>query len=53
MTTLVNSLGEMCLVRFGFFHGGRSEGFGLFLLILVLAVVVFWVLARSGNRNAA
>ena len=49
MTPLVNSAAEM-LVRFGFSHG-RSEGFGAFLVGMVLFAVVIWVLTRSSSRN--
>ncbi len=53
MMTLANTLAALTFVRFGIFHGGRGEGFGALLVVLVLVAVVFWVLMRSGNRDTA
>jgi hypothetical protein len=53
MMTLLNTLAALTFERFVFFHGGRGEGFGALLVVLVLVAVVFWVLMRSGNRETA
>jgi hypothetical protein len=53
MTSIANTLAALTVVRFGFFNGGRGEGFGALLVVLVLVAVVFWVLMRSGNRDTA
>ena len=52
MTTPADLLANLSLVRFGFFHAQRGEGFGALLLVLVLFAVVVWVLLRS-VRDAA
>jgi hypothetical protein len=52
MTAMATRLAALSLLRFGGFHGGRDAGFGVFLVAVVLAGVVVWVMAR-GSRNAA
>ncbi|MGO9436696.1 MAG: hypothetical protein ACLPH3_02380 [Terracidiphilus sp.] len=52
MTTRATRLAAMSLLRFGGFHGGRDDGFGLFLVSVVLVGVVIWVMMRS-DKNAA
>jgi len=50
---LMAGLNALALARFGAFHGGGRNGFGLLLIGLVAIGVLIWALSGHGRGEAA